>query len=90
MKYDASYREITAGGVQSTILYQKPHIMITSTNMITLSAPYINLNGVINTNAPTPQDLTPSPGIDTFYQENPDTHFNVTNPFMQMNWRSTA
>ena len=86
IKYDANYREITSGGVQSTILYQKAHIILTSTNMITISAPYINLNGRINTNVPLPPNTTTAPGIDTFYTNNPDQAFEQTNPFRQIGW----
>ena len=54
--------------------------------MITISAPYINLNGRINTNVPLPPNTTTAPGIDTFYTNNPDQAFEQTNPFRQIGW----
>ena len=69
---------------QNSIPAQGGHIIIKSSYAITLESPYINFNGIINTNVSSPT------GIEDIYANNPDEFFEQNNPFMQMNWRSTG
>ena len=65
---------------QNSIPAQGGHIIIKSSYAITLEAPYININGIINTN------VTPPTGIEDIYGTNPDERFEQNNPFFQMQW----
>ena len=63
---------------ENSLPVQGAHIIMKSNYAITLQAPYININGILNRN------MTAPDGIENYFENNPDANFEVTNPFDQI------